>query len=450
MLVGSDGCDSIVFITTDLLPSDTTNLTQFTCNPDDVGMSQILLENQNGCDSLLLINTVFDAMAIDSTFIQAFTCDEDMVGTIENMLVGSDGCDSLVITTTTLDSTPEASISSAGDLDCNNASILLTGSDLAMTDNPNFEWTNSAGAVISNAETVTVSNPDTYTLTIIASNSGCTATAAIEIMADFTLPVASAGEAAVLDCGGMPIVLDAADSQPMGDLTFEWTNQDGNILNPNGENTVMVSEAGTYLLTVFDNQNGCSDSDEVSVLPFETIEANADDFTGEINTPVMGDLLTNDNINGQNIMAMVENPPSSGTLLLNEDGSFTYTPEIDFVGTITFDYAICIINCPDVCDIATVSMQISGEAFMIPDAFSPNADGKNDTWVIPTIEQYPANSMRVVNRWGDILFEARPYANEWAGTNKDGQDLPAGTYYYVLILDLTTEESYKGTVTIVR
>jgi gliding motility-associated-like protein/uncharacterized repeat protein (TIGR01451 family) len=86
------------------------------------------------------------------------------------------------------------------------------------------------------------------------------------------------------------------------------------------------------------------------------------------------------------------------------------------------------------------------EAFVVPtclvvyNEFSPNGDGVNDFFKIDCIAQYPNNVLQVYNRWGTIVFESRSYKNDWDGTpngraivQKEDQ-LPAGTYYYVLDL----------------
>jgi gliding motility-associated-like protein len=74
----------------------------------------------------------------------------------------------------------------------------------------------------------------------------------------------------------------------------------------------------------------------------------------------------------------------------------------------------------------------------IPDAFSPNADGVNDTWTIPNIASYPNNSLKIFNRWGAEVYSAAPYENEWAGISIHpatvGSELPVSTYYYILDL----------------
>jgi gliding motility-associated-like protein len=72
----------------------------------------------------------------------------------------------------------------------------------------------------------------------------------------------------------------------------------------------------------------------------------------------------------------------------------------------------------------------------IPDAFSPNGDGTNDTYVIHNIEYYPENKLVVFNRWGNKVLERAPYNNDWDGTSQFGavfgEKLPESTYYFVL------------------
>lgn len=88
--------------------------------------------------------------------------------------------------------------------------------------------------------------------------------------------------------------------------------------------------------------------------------------------------------------------------------------------------------------------------FFIPEGFSPNGDGTNDQFVIRGISYYPNNSIIIYNRWGNKIFEANPYKNTWDGRSAfglrvGGDELPIGTYFYVL--DLKNETTvYRGTI----
>ena len=68
----------------------------------------------------------------------------------------------------------------------------------------------------------------------------------------------------------------------------------------------------------------------------------------------------------------------------------------------------------------------------MPTIISPNGDGINDRLIINCLEtgKFQQNQLIILNQWGDDVFSASPYQNEWAGTYK-GQDLPVGTYYFV-------------------
>ena len=85
----------------------------------------------------------------------------------------------------------------------------------------------------------------------------------------------------------------------------------------------------------------------------------------------------------------------------------------------------------------------------IPNAFTPNGDGRDDTWQIEFIEQFPDNTVSVFNRWGNRVFSAENYsrANEWRG-DINGQPAPVGTYYYVVVTKGPLGRSYAGSLTI--
>ncbi|AMR29123.1 hypothetical protein A0257_19850 [Hymenobacter psoromatis] len=84
----------------------------------------------------------------------------------------------------------------------------------------------------------------------------------------------------------------------------------------------------------------------------------------------------------------------------------------------------------------------------IPNAFSPNGDGRDDTWQIENIGAYSTNHVLVYNRWGGKIFDASGYqrGGEWNGTT-GGQPVPVGTYYYVITL--SSGKSYSGSLTVV-
>ncbi len=85
----------------------------------------------------------------------------------------------------------------------------------------------------------------------------------------------------------------------------------------------------------------------------------------------------------------------------------------------------------------------------VSNTMTPNADGRNDTFMIANIEGFPRNTVHVYNRWGNLVFKARGYDNSWAGTF-EGKPLPVGTYYYVVELNDDKSRTSSGYLSILR
>ena len=84
----------------------------------------------------------------------------------------------------------------------------------------------------------------------------------------------------------------------------------------------------------------------------------------------------------------------------------------------------------------------------IPNAFSPNGDGVNDTWVITNISYYPDAQVSVFNRYGHLIYQTQGAYTPWDG-NYDGKKVPFGTYYYIIDTKDNTKKK-TGYLTIVR
>ena len=98
----------------------------------------------------------------------------------------------------------------------------------------------------------------------------------------------------------------------------------------------------------------------------------------------------------------------------------------------------------DVCDLEEVN---------ISEAFTPNGDGINDTWMIYNIENHPNNTVRVYNRWGREVFYKKRYQNDWDGSYQGNRPviLPeAASYYYQLDLNGDGSVDYKGWIYITK
>lgn len=99
----------------------------------------------------------------------------------------------------------------------------------------------------------------------------------------------------------------------------------------------------------------------------------------------------------------------------------------------------------------TVTVEVS-LPIVLPNTFTPNGDGTNDTWIIFRIESYPNCDVNIYDRWGQRVYHSIGYTNQkpWDGTNS-GAFLPAATYYYVI--DLRTGDKdldiKTGSITII-
>jgi gliding motility-associated-like protein len=67
----------------------------------------------------------------------------------------------------------------------------------------------------------------------------------------------------------------------------------------------------------------------------------------------------------------------------------------------------------------------------IPNTFTPNGDGINDTWNIKNIENYPGLTLEIYNRYGQLIYRSVGYSKPWDGTF-NGMPLPVASYYYIL------------------
>lgn len=116
--------------------------------------------------------------------------------------------------------------------------------------------------------------------------------------------------------------------------------------------------------------------------------------------------------------------------------------------TITTTYYVTVTSANGCSAIDSVTITVM-PTIEIPDGISPNGDGSNDVWIIDFIEEYPDNVVEVYNRWGELLFHADGYQQDWDGTY-NGKELPIGTYYYIIDLHSETIPPFTGPITILR
>lgn len=83
----------------------------------------------------------------------------------------------------------------------------------------------------------------------------------------------------------------------------------------------------------------------------------------------------------------------------------------------------------------------------IPNAFTPNGDGVNDTWEIPNLNNIPEANLAIFNRIGTLIFTSKGYPKAWDGTI-NGDKLPSDTFDYQI--STSAAKVIRGSVLLVR
>jgi gliding motility-associated-like protein len=226
---------------------------------------------------------------------------------------------------------------------------------------------------------------------------------------------------------------------------FAWSWEPAALLNnPNLYNpvSVLLYTETTFILKVLDMNTGCIGTDTVKVMMGPAIPpplANPDYTETPMNTPRTFTVLHNDTIQaGTRVSVSYCSPAGHGTIVLNPDNTYTYTPNQDYIGMDEFCYTLCDNSSPEQCDTALVKITVferNIDAIDPTGAITPNGDGYNDVWIIREIEYFPDNQVLIFNRWGDKIREYAGYDNKeraWDGTNEDFKPIPDGTYYYII------------------
>ena len=116
---------------------------------------------------------------------------------------------------------------------------------------------------------------------------------------------------------------------------------------------------------------------------------------------------------------------------------------------ITLMYTIQAIDKLNGC-VGYDSMEVkSFSTIYVPNAFTPNADNKNDRWLIPALEAYPNCTVIIYNRYGEKIFQSKGYTKPWDGKFK-GLQQPTGAYVYTINAGDGILKLIQGMVMIVR
>jgi len=317
----------------------------------------------------------------------------------------------------TADSTDETCLLNDG-----SAQVFVLGG----VPNYDFDWRGPSGYTNSNAS---ISNlaPGLYNVSVTDAN-GCevSTTTTVNAVTDILLP----GNVSLLDttiCLGSTITIDV---QEKPGLFYTW--DDGST---EADRVVSPSEPlNNYFLTVIDPN--CLSPYLVEAIVRVTyvensIESNSSNIVGGNPIIKMGDDI---NLQSENLFDGYSwsNGSQSSNISVQPQASSWYSLTVDSSGCLGIDSIYVVLG-------------------VIPyDAITPNGDQMNDTWEILDIENYPQALVKVFNRWGEIVHQTSGGNSyiAWDGTY-ESEELPVGTYYYVIDLN-NNEEPQTGPITIIR
>jgi gliding motility-associated-like protein len=408
------------------------------------GIYTVTVTDANGC-SIMITDTVIGFAAISSTITMSpVLCHGDYSGSVTANITGGTapyiyswntgdttsalnnvqaGGYSVTITdvngcTTTSSATvtePQAPLSIAGapyDADClggtgGGVNITVTGG----TPGYSYQWSNG-----DTTQSLSGVLAGTFTLMITDAN-GCIDSAQYVVNNNSTLNV----NASVLDfCVGGSTTL-ISDSIP--GAQYQWYYNGSPLMGAN--NMTFNTPAGGYYYIEVTTPCGVFISDSVQVV---------------VHT------LSNISVSNPQFIC----PPESASLVATGGISYNWSPatNINFTNipnptvypTESTIYTVEITNEYGCTTELSVPVSVICDSLLVPTGFSPNDDGVNDGYVIDDIQSYDGNKLWIYNRWGNLVYKAENYANEWDGVSNVkgmyfGRKVPSGTYFYILDLN---------------
>jgi gliding motility-associated-like protein len=291
-----------------------------------------------------------------------------------------------------------------------------TGVTITASGGITYRWD---GGNSPNTATNTFNTSGAYTVSV-TNAVGCTATAKVNV--SIGLPVAVIN-GDLTGCGS--VILTAS-----GGVSYQW---DGGS-NPNSAvNTFTAS--GNYSVMVT-NINGCTSTASVlvTVNPAPTITL-PQSIAIKDNVPAIVEPNTTGNIVNYSWL------PAEGL-------SDSNIPDPLFNPQASTKYTLTITTADGCTASADILAKVIKGNIVVPNTFTPNGDGINDTWNIKNLDSFASSEISVFNRWGQKVYYSKGYPKPWNGTY-NGKKLPASAYYYLIVInDINTKQS--GWVTIIN
>lgn len=239
---------------------------------------------------------------------------------------------------------------------------------------------------------------------------------------------------------GNPKVLSIPDTDHDGNPDYMDLDSDGDTIvdrievGPDSNKPLDTDSDGIYDFRDFDSDDdGIPDKIEVGVNPNVPLDTDGDGMPNYRDVDSDGNGIPDKQEVG---------PDPAHPRDTDGDGLYDYI-DSDDDGDGILDYLEDDINyggLPD-CDHDGIPNQLDKDVCdnYLTQGFSPNGDGINETFVIPGLLSLPNHHLTIFNRWGEIVFEAYNYKNDWNGIIKstdivlqnDGR-IVDGIYFYII------------------
>ncbi|KXK43936.1 MAG: gliding motility-associated C-terminal domain-containing protein [Chitinophagaceae bacterium] len=284
------------------------------------------------------------------------------------------------------------------------------------------------------------SNLTTGIYTIVAKDAhGCTETKTAQLI-NPNAPIFSLINTTNCTCFNIfdgAIQVTATSNNPI----LNYTMQPQNIVSGNGQFSNLQS--GTYTITVSD-VNSCTSSTLITIIAPDDIKIiSVDKSLRPCNEGAYNATIVVAASGG--IMPLTYSIPA-----LNESNTNGIFKDIT-----TKDIYTVIVSDANQCQISTkleLPDLICCDKLILPNAFSPNADSKNDYFKIINAQNIILKTFVIYNRFGGLAFQAQNINDSWDGKTH-GIEAEIGTYYYMIkyiCLGSGKEHTIWGDVMLVR
>jgi gliding motility-associated-like protein len=280
---------------------------------------------------------------------------------------------------------------------------LFTPTDSSNQPNPTYSFNNFGNYTIQHK---------------VASNNGCVSNLATANLVIETIPISSFTH--TLACLQKPVNFTNTSSNVFGAMVnSEWSID--NILvsnNPTGFNYTF-NQNGNYTVALkTTTANGCSNTATKTILVEPALASAGNDTTVFENTPFI--------LQGNGGVDYFWQPP------LGLDDVTKQQP----LGKLnnSQQYSLKVTTAQGCIGYDTVLVSVLRN-LIIPNAFSPNGDGVNETWNIEQLKDYPQTQLQIFSRNGQLVFTAK--GNNIAAWNGsvNNKPVPVGVYYYIINLN---------------